>query len=165
MTNPREIEVGRITGEIARLCGEANLFIPDDLRAAFERAKASEESPVGREVLERLLENADIAANEKMPYCQDCGLAVVFMDIGQDVRLVGGDLAEAVDEGVRQGMRRTICARARVTPSPGPTPATTPQPYCTPGWSPAIRSMSMWFPRAEAARTCPRCFCSPRPRA
>jgi fumarate hydratase subunit alpha len=106
--------VSAIADAVARLCGEADLYLPEDVRQAFTRAQADEPSPVGREVLGRLLENADIAAEEKMPICQDCGLAVIFIDIGQDVHLIGGDLTEAVNQGVRRGyednyLRKSVC--------------------------------------------------------
>jgi fumarate hydratase subunit alpha len=88
--------------------------LPGDVRNALERAREAEESPVGKEVLSRLLENADIAAAESLPICQDCGLAVVFADVGQDLRIAGGDLAEAINQGVRQGyeshhLRKSVC--------------------------------------------------------
>ncbi len=106
--------MARVTEVIAGLCGQAGTVLPDDVRRALERAAGQEESPVGREVLQRLLENADIARNERLPICQDCGLAVVFLDIGQDVHLVGGDIVEAVNQGVRQGyeqayLRKSVC--------------------------------------------------------
>jgi len=108
------VEVSAIVDAVARLCGEADIYLPEDVRQAFTRAQASEPSPVGREVLERLLENADIAAEEKMPICQDCGLAIIFIDIGQDVHITGGDLSEAINEGVRRGyqehhLRKSSC--------------------------------------------------------
>ncbi|MCB2228404.1 MAG: fumarate hydratase [Desulfarculaceae bacterium] len=114
MASPRTVEVSAVADAVARLCGEANLYLPEDVRQAFTRAQTDEPSAVGREVLGRLLENADIAAAEKMPICQDCGLAVIFVDVGQDVHLVGGDLTEAVNDGVRRGyeenyLRKSSC--------------------------------------------------------
>lgn len=114
MSNLRTIDVSQIRDAVAGLCGQADIFLPADVRAAFERARVEEESAVGREVLSRLLENADIAEAENMPICQDCGLAVVFVDLGQDVHLVGGDLNEALNEGVRRGyekyyLRKSVC--------------------------------------------------------
>ncbi|MBU2469974.1 MAG: fumarate hydratase [Proteobacteria bacterium] len=114
MSSVRTVEVSAIVDAVARLCGEADIYLPEDVRQAFTRAQASEPSPVGREVLERLLENADIAAEEKMPICQDCGLAIIFIDIGQDVHITGGDLSEAINEGVRRGyqehhLRKSSC--------------------------------------------------------
>lgn len=114
MSSVRTVEVSAIADTVARLCGEADLYLPEDVRRAFTQAQADEPSPVGREVLARLLENADIAAEEKMPICQDCGLAIIFIDIGQDVHLTGGDLTEAINEGVRRGyqdnyLRKSSC--------------------------------------------------------
>ncbi|MBE6442614.1 MAG: fumarate hydratase [Desulfovibrio desulfuricans] len=99
----KEITASTITGAVARLCIDACCRLPGDMRAAFEAARQVEPSPVGRDILGQLLENADIAADESMPICQDTGLAVVFADIGQDVHIVGGDFSEAVNAGVRKG--------------------------------------------------------------
>ncbi|MFZ5584896.1 MAG: fumarate hydratase [Thermodesulfobacteriota bacterium] len=114
MPNLREIEVTRIKDTVADLCGQADLILPADVRRALTRSIEVEESPVGREVLARLIDNADIAQAEAMPICQDCGLAVIFLDIGQDVHLIGGDLVEAVNQGVREGyerhyLRKSVC--------------------------------------------------------
>jgi fumarate hydratase subunit alpha len=114
LSNPREVQVSAIADAIAGLCGEADIELPDDVRRAFHQALKDEESEVGRGVLTRLLENADIAQETRLPICQDCGLAVVFVDVGQDVHLVGGDLEEAVNQGVRQGyekffLRKSVC--------------------------------------------------------
>ena len=100
----REIEASLITRTVARLCREANYFLPDEMLQALRQAHKNEKSPLGRDVLGQLLENAELAAREKLPLCQDCGTAVVFMEIGQDVHM-NGDLARAVDEGVRQGYK------------------------------------------------------------
>jgi len=99
----KEIRAQEITSTVARLCKEANYFLGEDVLGALRTARDQEESPVGRQILEQILENADIAAKEQMPLCQDCGLAVVFLDLGQDVHVLGGDLYAAIDEGVRQG--------------------------------------------------------------
>ena len=114
MSDLRTIDVGRITDEIARLCGEAAFELPGDVRQAIKKASQNEASPVGREVLDRLIDNADVASAEKLPICQDCGLAVVYLDIGQDVHLTGGDVTAAANEGVRQGyqdnyLRKSVC--------------------------------------------------------
>lgn len=92
-----------ITTEVARLCQDANYVLPPDVVQALKKALEEEESPLGREVLEQLLENADIAAKERVPLCQDCGTTVVFLEVGQEVHIVGGSLEEAVQEGVRRG--------------------------------------------------------------
>jgi len=99
----KEIKARDITSTIARLCKEANFFLGEDVLAALRRARDEEESPIARQVLDQILENAAIAAREEMPLCQDCGLAIVFIEQGQDVHISGGDLYEAVNEGVRQG--------------------------------------------------------------
>ncbi|MDH7484678.1 MAG: fumarate hydratase [Anaerolineae bacterium] len=99
----REITVQEITDTVARLCMEANTILPEDVLASLRAAREAEPSPVGREVLDQILENADIARQEQMPLCQDTGLTVVFLEVGQDVHIVGGSLVEAINEGVRRG--------------------------------------------------------------
>jgi fumarate hydratase subunit alpha len=99
----RDIEVQEITKTISRLFQEANFFLPDDVLTSLRQARETEESPVGREVLDRILENAGISAKERIPLCQDTGTAVVFLELGQDAHIVGGDLYTAVNEGVGQG--------------------------------------------------------------
>ena len=98
----RKIEAKEITQTVSQLFKEANFFLPDDVLASLKKAKEAEESPVGRDVLDRILENADIAAKEQMPLCQDCGVAVVLLELGQEVYVAGGDLYTAVNDGVRQ---------------------------------------------------------------
>ncbi len=112
----REISVERITETVARLCVEANYFLGADMVAALEKAAAREESPTGRTIISQLQENAAIASREQVPICQDTGLAVVFLEIGQDVHLVGGDLEAAVDEGVRQGYLRGYLRKSSCHP-------------------------------------------------
>ncbi len=99
----REIEAARITEEVSRLCMEANFELEDDVQKALEDAFSREESPAGREVLRQILENSGIAREEKMPICQDTGLAVIFVELGQDVHITGGGFEKAVNEGVRRG--------------------------------------------------------------
>jgi len=99
----KEIKAKDVTTTVARLCKEANFFLGEDILAALRKARDEEESPAARQILDQILENADIAAREEMPLCQDCGLAIVFLQIGQEVHISEGDLYEAVDEGVRQG--------------------------------------------------------------
>ena len=99
----REIHTDQITETVARLCIESNYYLGEDVLAALRRYREAEVSPVGREVLDQILENADIAREQQMPLCQDCGLTVVFMELGQEVHVVGDDLNEALAEGVRQG--------------------------------------------------------------
>ncbi len=112
----RELDVNDITGTVARLSIEANYFLPQDVIESLQRSLAIEESDVGKDVLEQLLQNARIAENEKMPICQDCGLTVVFLEIGQDVHLVGGDLYAAVNEGVRQGYKEGYLRKSIADP-------------------------------------------------
>jgi len=110
----REINVKLITEKVRDLCMEANTDLGEDVFQAFDRAIEKEESPLGIEILKELKENARIAKEEKAAICQDTGFAVIFMELGQDVHFVGGDLTEAVYEGVRQGyrdgyLRKSIC--------------------------------------------------------
>jgi len=99
----REIDVGLISDTVARLCKDANFFLPDDVLQSLREARAAETSPVGQEILDRILENAEIAATEQMPLCQDTGLTVVFVEVGQDVHITGGGLRAAINQGVRDG--------------------------------------------------------------
>ena len=99
----REIHVDAVTQAVRDLCIEANTCLRDDHLAALERGLAEEESPLGREVLRQLLENARVACEECVAFCQDTGYAVLFVELGQDVHVVGGGLGEAIDAGVRQG--------------------------------------------------------------
>jgi fumarate hydratase subunit alpha len=99
----REIHVDAVTQAVRDLCIEANTCLRDDHVAALERGLAEEESPLGREVLRQLLENARVACEECVAFCQDTGYAVLFVELGQDVHVVGGGLGEAIDAGVRQG--------------------------------------------------------------
>lgn len=101
----REVHVREIAQALRRLAVEANTELGHDVLDAFARCQAAEESPTGRDILEQLRENAHIAREERLPLCQDTGFAVVFVELGQDVHLVGGDLYEAVNDGVRQGYR------------------------------------------------------------
>jgi len=110
----REINVRSITEKVRELCMEANTDLGNDVLQAFDRAMEKEESPLAVEILKELKENARIAKEEKVPICQDTGFTVVFMELGQEVHLVGGDLTEAVFEGVRQGyrdgyLRKSVC--------------------------------------------------------
>ncbi len=110
----KEIPVSRVTETVARLCIEANTDLGGDVEAAFRKMAETEPSPTGREVLNLLLKNAAIAREEQMPICQDTGLAVVFIEVGQEVHFTGGSLEEAIQEGVRQGyekgyLRKSTC--------------------------------------------------------
>jgi fumarate hydratase subunit alpha len=110
----RRINVKRITKMVKRLFIEANTVLGDDVLAALKKALPCEESATGKQVLQKIIENADIACRHKMPICQDTGLAVAFVEVGQDVHIVGGDLREAIHEGVRQAyaegfLRKSLC--------------------------------------------------------
>jgi fumarate hydratase subunit alpha len=110
----RELNVQLITEKVRKLCMEANTDLGEDVLRAFDRAVENEASPVAVEILKELKENARIAREEQVPICQDTGFAVVFVEVGQDVHLVGGSLNEAIHEGVRQGyrdgyLRKSIC--------------------------------------------------------
>ena len=99
----REVDVGQVTEAVARLATEACTYLGEDVVDFLEKAIDRERSETGRDVLVQLLENANLARDTNRPLCQDTGLAVVFLEVGQDVHLVGGSLEEAVDEGVRRG--------------------------------------------------------------
>ena len=99
----RRINVETITQNIKEMCIEANYFLSPDMKKVFDEAAASEESPLGRQILGQLEENLCIAGEEMIPICQDTGMAVVFIKVGQDVHLIGGSLTDAINEGVRQG--------------------------------------------------------------
>jgi fumarate hydratase subunit alpha len=101
----REIPVEEITNTIRRLCIEANTILGDDVIESLKKGYEKEESPVGKDIFRQLLENARIAKEEGIALCQDTGLAVVFVEMGQDIHIVGGDLSESINEGVRQGYR------------------------------------------------------------
>ncbi|MDP2854442.1 MAG: fumarate hydratase [Smithellaceae bacterium] len=114
-SNPwRRINTRRVTETVKKLFIKANTHLGEDVVSALQSAQAREESPIGRQVLTKILQNADIACERAMPICQDTGLAVLFVEIGQDVRIVGGDLKTALEEGVRQAyeegfLRKSLC--------------------------------------------------------
>ena len=99
----RDVNVSEITKNIKEMCIEANHFLSDDMKEVFCRAVDAEQSELGKLVLSQLNENLEIASRDMIPICQDTGMAVVFINVGQEVHLVGGDITEAVNEGVRQG--------------------------------------------------------------
>ena len=110
----REISTSKITTAIRDLCIKANTQLGEDVLAAFQKAIKLETSPTGKDILEKLVENARIAREEGIPICQDTGFAVIFVELGQEVHLIGGDLKEAINTGVRQGyqegyLRKSIC--------------------------------------------------------
>jgi len=110
----RTIQTTEIVDAVAAMCIKGNTELPADVRAKLEQAMAEETSLSAKEVLRQLLENADLAMNTKLPLCQDCGLAVLFVEVGDDIRIEGGNLREAIDEGVRIGygdgfLRKSAC--------------------------------------------------------
>ncbi len=110
----REINVSEVVKTVSRLCVDANYNLGADMVRALDMALAIEESPTGKDCIEQLKENAAIATRDQVPICQDTGLAVIFVELGQDIRIVGGNLDEAINEGVRQGylegyLRKSAC--------------------------------------------------------
>lgn len=99
----RTLNVSEVTEQIRDMCIEANHFLTEDVKCAMARASESEKSPLGRQILEQLAENVEIAGKDMIPICQDTGMAVIFMEIGQDVHFEGGNLEDAIQEGVRRG--------------------------------------------------------------
>lgn len=99
----RTINVDKVTEAIKEMCISANYFLSPDMKKKMEEAKEREESPLGKQILSQLLENLEIAGTDQIPICQDTGMAVVFLEIGQDVHFEGGNLEDAVHEGVRRG--------------------------------------------------------------
>jgi fumarate hydratase subunit alpha len=111
----REVKSVEISEAVSRMIQEANYKLGDDTLAALKAARKLESSPLGREALDIIIENASIAKQDNIPLCQDCGTAIVFLEIGQDVHITGGNLEDAVNEGVRQGykegyLRKSIVA-------------------------------------------------------
>jgi fumarate hydratase subunit alpha len=111
----RLIQAADITKAIAALFKQANYTLGDDVLAALKKARKEEESPAGRDVIDTILENARIAAADNIPLCQDCGTAVVFLEIGQDVQIVKGDIYEAVNQGVNQAYTDGYLRKSMVT--------------------------------------------------
>lgn len=99
----KELQVSKITEAVKRLAIEANYFLPEDVKNRLESQRKKEKWILASDTLGRIISNAELAAKEELPMCQDTGMAVVFLEIGQDLHLVGGDLEEAVNEGVRKG--------------------------------------------------------------
>lgn len=115
MGRVRKISTDVIKDAVSRLCQEANYHLPDDVLAALQKAQQTEVSPLGRDVLARIIENATIASREKIPICQDTGIAVVYLEIGTEVHIIG-NIYEAVNAGVREGyqqgyLRKSVVSR------------------------------------------------------
>ena len=99
----RDVNVSEITKNIKEMCIEANHFLSEDMKKVFKNAVDSEESPLGKQVLNQLNENLSIAASDMIPICQDTGMVVIFINVGQEVHFTGGDITDAINEGVREG--------------------------------------------------------------
>lgn len=113
----RDIHVSAITDAVKKLCLEANWELEPDMLRAFDRALQTERSAAGRQVLQVLKENAEMARTRRIPYCQDTGMVVCFVELGQDAHVTGGALVDAINEGVRQGYREGYL-RASIVRSP-----------------------------------------------
>ncbi|ODS30264.1 MAG: fumarate hydratase subunit alpha [Candidatus Scalindua rubra] len=110
----RQISAEEITNNVEKICIDANYNLGDDLIASLKNALEREESPLGKEVITQILENAEIGRKEKAPVCQDTGYAVVFIEIGQEVVLEGNSLQEAINEGIRRGYRKGFLRKSIV---------------------------------------------------
>lgn len=99
----RTVDVNTLTQNIKEMCIEANHFLSEDMKKAFTKAEQQEKAPLGKQILQQLQQNMEIAGKDMIPICQDTGMAVVFLEVGQDVHLTGGNVEDAVNEGVRQG--------------------------------------------------------------
>lgn len=110
----REVNVKEVQNAVKDMCISANYNLGNDITNAFKSFRENEESPVGKEILDKLIKNSELARNKKVPMCQDTGMAVVFAEIGQEVRLIGGDIKEAINEGVRQGYKEGFLRKSVV---------------------------------------------------
>ena len=99
----REIDAKQITETVAQMCKEAAYYLPDDVYNAMKKARETETSPVGQNVLDQIIRNAEIAKAEDRPYCQDTGMTIVFLEVGQDLHITGGLLEDAVNAGISKG--------------------------------------------------------------
>ncbi len=116
MSGIARIQAGRVARAVRELYGEAACVLPEDVASALEAALRAERSPLGCEVLRQIVENARVARRDNVPICQDTGMAVVFVDLGQDVHIEGGDLNAAIDEGVRAAVRGAGLRASTLTP-------------------------------------------------
>ena len=113
----RDVHVSAIADAVKKLCMEANVSLEPDVLRAFDRALATERSPAGKQVLQILKDNAELARTKRIPYCQDTGMVVCFVELGQDVHVTGGGLDAAINEGIRQGYTEGYL-RASIVKSP-----------------------------------------------
>lgn len=110
----RKITAQQITAAVSELCRDANYYLPADVLEALKKALIEEQSPAGREALEIIISNAMLAAKEKLAICQDCGVVVVYLEVGQDLHITGGDLYSAVNQGVRHGYETGFLRKSMV---------------------------------------------------
>lgn len=113
----REISVNKIRDSVKNLCISANYYIGNDVKDSLINYRDREEYPIAKEVLGKIVENVDISKNENMPMCQDTGMACIFLDVGQDVHFIDGDIEDAINEGVRRGYEEG-CLRKSVVEDP-----------------------------------------------
>ncbi len=110
----RNIDANEVTAAVSRLFQEANFFLPEDVLSALKQGRQNEESPLAQQTLDSILDNAKLAREEQLAICQDCGVAVVYLELGQDAHITGGDLYQAVNEGVRQGYDKGYLRKSMV---------------------------------------------------
>ncbi|WP_312699965.1 fumarate hydratase [Sedimentibacter sp.] len=110
----REINVELVSDTVERLCIESNYYLPQDVKKSLEDALEREESSLAKDIIGDIIRNQEIARKNNVPICQDTGLAVIFLELGQDVRLTGGDLNDAIDEGVRRGYKNGYLRKSAV---------------------------------------------------
>lgn len=110
----KEINVSKITEVVKNMCIDANYYLTHDVKEKIESAYKQEKWPMAKEILEKILTNIDIAKKEEMPICQDTGMACVFVEIGQDVHIIGGNLKDAINEGIRQGYNKGFLRKSVV---------------------------------------------------
>ncbi|MEA3475650.1 MAG: fumarate hydratase [Candidatus Cloacimonadota bacterium] len=101
----REIKANQITEIVKKLCMDANFYLPEDVIDTIKQAKEKEESQTGKDVFDMILQNIEISESEKLPLCQDTGFAVFFIELGQEVHIIGGNFVDAINDGVRQGYK------------------------------------------------------------
>ncbi|MBE6103024.1 MAG: fumarate hydratase [Selenomonas ruminantium] len=111
----RELDAKQITETVAQMCKEAAYYLPKDVYEALKRGRETEKSPVGQNVLDQIIRNAEIAREEDRPYCQDTGMTIVFLKVGQDLHITGGNLEDAINEGIAKGytegyLRKSVVA-------------------------------------------------------
>jgi len=111
----RKVKAEEIVKAVERLCIEANRYLPQDVLDALKDRYQREESPLGKEILQKILENAEVAPKENLPLCQDTGICVFFVDFGQEVVIEGGNIEEAINEGVRRGYTRGYLRKSIVS--------------------------------------------------